>query len=285
MGEMWRGACTSMAIRILLKTRRGLSLKAVAAALLALLAAASWHGSASLAQSRDSGLYAVLVGVSKYQPPVTGLDYPSQDATEMRDILRTHTRAANLRLLVDEQATADNILAAMDDLFSRAKPEDSVVLYFSGHGNVGYVFAHDGALPFSRMKPIFKKSKAKRKLIFADACHTGAFRKPKSEAGAGRAAGPGDNVLLFLSSRDDQFSREDSLLKNGVFTHFLAAGLRGGADANRDRVVTARELFDFVNSKVRAQTRTNEHPDGAQVPVMWGKFPDDMPVLDWNRKN
>ncbi len=54
-------------------------------------------------------------------------------------------------------------------------------------------------------------------------------------------------------------------------------GLRGGADADHNKVVTARELFDFVYPRVK------EHSKGIQVPVMWGKFEDRMEILNWNR--
>ena len=37
----------------------------------------------------------------------------------------------------------------------------------------------------------------------------------------------------------------------GVFTHFLVSGLRGGADANEDGVVTFEELWSFLGDNVR----------------------------------
>jgi uncharacterized caspase-like protein len=64
-------------------------------------------------------------------------------------------------------------------------------------------------------------------------------------------------------------------LHNGAFTFFLIAGLKGGADANRDRMITAKELYDFVRPQVEEQT------GGKQIPVMWGKFEDDMVIMNW----
>jgi len=45
---------------------------------------------------------------------------------------------------------------------------------------------------------------------------------------------------------------------HGVFTWALLEGLRGIADANRDRVITTGELFDFVSSKVGQETKSRQ---------------------------
>jgi uncharacterized caspase-like protein len=151
-------------------------------------------------------------------------------------------------------------------------------LYFSGHGTTGYFFAHDREIEFTSLQAIFKKTGAKRKLVFADACHSGALRTASGQPAATQThAGVGDHVLLFLSSRSGQTSKESTALKNGAFTYFLIAGLKGGADANNDRVIAARELFDFVHPKV------NEATKGTQNPVMWGKFDDTMVILNWEK--
>jgi hypothetical protein len=64
-------------------------------------------------------------------------------------------------------------------------------------------------------------------------------------------------------------------MRNGFFTAYLQRGLTGGADANKDRVITARELFVFVSQGVKRISEDRQHP------VMWGKFSDNMPVITW----
>ena len=46
-------------------------------------------------------------------------------------------------------------------------------------------------------------------------------------------------------------------------------------ESNRDRTITAKELFKFVSDNVRALSKNKQHP------VMWGHFSDDMPVIQW----
>ena len=47
---------------------------------------------------------------------------------------------------------------------------------------------------------------------------------------------------------------------HGVFTWALLEGLRGQADANTDKTVTAGELFDYVSSRVRQETGNEQNP-------------------------
>ena len=65
-------------------------------------------------------------------------------------------------------------------------------------------------------------------------------------------------------------------MQNGFFTTFLLRGLRGGADVDRNRKITAKELFKFVSEGVKEKSKDKQHP------VMWGKFSDDYTIMDWN---
>ena len=221
----------------------------------------------------ESEIYGVVVGISKYAQSASNLSYSHKDAADMYNLLRLHTPASRLKLLTDENATRANIIKAAEELFSRAKPEDVVIFFFSGHGNHGLFLTHDREMRFTELRSVFQKTKAKRKIILADSCLSGTLRT--SGPAAKTNADLGDGVMLFLSSRSNQLSFEDSFLQNGYFTWYLMAGLRGGADANLDRIITARELFDFVNPRVRSEN------NGRQVPVMWGRFDDNMVILNW----
>ena len=64
-------------------------------------------------------------------------------------------------------------------------------------------------------------------------------------------------------------------MQNGYFTEYLKKGLRGNADVNKDRTITAKELFDFVHNGVSKISSEKQHP------VMWGNFDDNMPVMKW----
>jgi uncharacterized caspase-like protein len=158
----------------------------------------------------------------------------------------------------------------MHILFEDAQSDDAVVLYFSGHGTPGALACHDGLLTYQHIFKMLKGCKANKKMIIADACFSGKMRTTRQQSNNYNS----QNVMLFLSSRTNETSQETKF-KNSLFTIFLERGLRGGADKNRDRQITARELYDFVHKGVI------EASDNKQHPVMWGKFDNNMTIIKW----
>jgi hypothetical protein len=129
---------------------------------------------------------------------------------------------------------------------------------------------HNGVLGFNRLLDVMQKCKASKKMIFADACYAGKMRSRPQHTNSYT----NQNIMLFLSSRTNELSQE-TRFKNSLFTIFLERGLRGGADANRDRTITAKELYRFVHDGVISASNNHQHP------VMWGKFNDNMPIIKW----
>ena len=220
----------------------------------------------------EGKIYAIFVGVSEYEQSSINLSCCHKDATEMYEMLKDYVMPENMKLLTNRQAKHDDVVFYTKQLFQQARPEDIVIFYFSGHGLKNDFFTHDKKLNFSTLQNIFRQTKAKRKLIFADACYSGSLRQSGSRNNSYNTD-MGNNVLLFLSSRSGQRSYEGYILQNSIFTYFLLAAFRGGADANKDSYITAKELFDFVNPKVIERSR------GKQIPVMWGKFDENMIIL------
>jgi uncharacterized caspase-like protein len=112
------------------------------------------------AVSETSGqLYALTVGVSKLPDPDWNLANPANDANALAELLqrdRGHLFAGiTATALTDEHATKAAILAALQDIASKATPDDVVVIFLAGHGRTvdGHYFfapsdmgAHDPAL-------------------------------------------------------------------------------------------------------------------------------------------
>jgi len=75
-----------------------------------------------------------------------------------------------------------------------------------------------------------------------------------------------------MSSKREEYSLEDQGMRSGIFSHYLIRGLKGDADVDGDKVVTMRELYDFVYKNVRTYT------SNAQTPSISGSFDWRMPV-------
>lgn len=218
-------------------------------------------------------VYLVSVGISDYPGTENDLSLPVNDAKTISWLYDRNTDVV-CRQLLDRQATVANILSALRTTFAKAGADDIVVFFFSGHGYPGGFMAYDDALTYARVRKAMAGSRSKNKMIFADACYAGKMRT-QGRDDSGVSAARKANVMLFLSSRSGETSIERSDMRNGFFTTYLQKGLRGGADANRDRTITAKELFNYVHRGVV------DLSGGKQHPVMWGRFSDNMPVMRW----
>lgn len=82
---------------------------------------------------------ALIIGIDKY-PNLSEraqLEGCVRDARQVAELLETRFGfpAGQIRLLLDEQATRDGILAAMKDLAAEVRENDAVVIHYSGHGS------------------------------------------------------------------------------------------------------------------------------------------------------
>lgn len=223
--------------------------------------------------------YIVACGISDYPGSDRDLPNPANDARSVAWLFQKN-KDGNVagELLLNKGATTENILSAAKRVFGRAKPDDTVLFFFSGHGKRGSFVAYDGDVPYGTLSDILASSAARNKMIIADACFSGKFREEDSSADLEKIMQNG-SVMLFLSSRGNEPSIDSPDLNNGLFTAYLMRALRGRADRNRNRVITARELYDYVSEGVIKMSRNQQHP------VMWGNFRDSMPVLTWSKKH
>jgi hypothetical protein len=81
---------------------------------------------------------AVLVGIDRYErPDVPTLRGCVNDVALVRMLLKEYFGVPNedLRIVVNERATKENILDRLDDMIGRSQPGEVLVFYFSGHGS------------------------------------------------------------------------------------------------------------------------------------------------------
>lgn len=219
--------------------------------------------------AKAQNIYLVAVGIADYPGTQNDLTLPVNDAKAIYRLYQKHFNAKAI-LITDERATRQHILNQAGRLFAQAKDEDIVIFFFSGHGYPGGFAIYNDYLDYGDVRSLFSVCKAANKMIFADACFSGDIRENKRDVSSRN-----QGVMLFLSSRDDEFSIENPTMRNGFFTACLLRCLKGGADVNHDRIITAKELFTEVSKGVRRLSGDIQHP------VMWGNFDDNMPVMKW----
>lgn len=219
----------------------------------------------------SSKVHLVAVGITDYPGSRNDLNLPAKDAITIKNLIDMNSNAASI-LLTDDNATKNNILNSIHELFLHASTDDIVIVFFSGHGYKGGFVAYDEYLSYDELRKAMSVTHCKNKMIFADACFSGKMRQGKKPP---TIESQNSNVMLFLSSRDNEVSIERKSMENGFFTTCLRDALRGKADANRNRIITAKELFKYVSKNVKLLSKDKQHP------VMWGNFDNEMPVIKW----
>lgn len=227
--------------------------------------------------SAEARTYLVSVGISDYSHFPVRISNLKLTANDARTVTDVYSKNGSLKYcqLINSEATRSRILNAVTRILGEAREYDVVVFFFSGHGYADGLCACDGKLSYDEIRKAMAKTKCRNKMMFIDACHSGGLRISGKSRQTTESSAKKANIMLFLSSRNDETSFENAKMNNGYFTTFLQKGLKGAADTDRDRKITAMELYKYVHKGVV------DISEGRQHPVMWGNFNNNMPVLKW----
>ena len=165
----------------------------------------------------DVNKYALVIGISDYEGTVNDLKYCDDDAMDWKNFLQGE--GYTVTVLTDNQATADDIAAAVDNLLADEDGNDYVVLTYSGHGssylNYGSCIISQDLYYMTHgwLEQKFDSSDSPHIYFAFDACQIGDFQ------------GLIDNnkVGAFASNRRYSYDG-DSSMQNGVFTYYQMDG-------------------------------------------------------------
>lgn len=238
-----------------------------------------------------SGGHAVVIGISNYQYIGALPDAVLNDARDVTAVLTSHDycgyEESNLHLLLDGDATLIRIRQALSALAEVSRPEDTVFIFFSGHGAI--LDGPDG--PISAILPVecdagalddtclcepelsetLRSIHAQRLVVLIDACHSGgasSFKDHKSlgsltlgyaEKSLGRLA-QGTGRILIASSRASETSLVLGGERNSVFTHQLLEALRGQGRTSGDGLIRVFEIFNHISETVKRTVPGRQHP-------------------------
>lgn len=234
------------------------------------------HADAPPVQAPAERAYvAVVIGISSYRnlPDATELNFGRSDAATVADALRKSANYDQVFLLGDGEANREEIAEILHTQVPQLVGSDDVfLLYFVGHGigadlGLPVLLAHDSTLQ-SGQEDGFELSQFARDLqtwiragtalIVTDTVHRNQL-DGISFFGPAAADWPTmpPGWMLLSASESQQPGRD------GAFGAVFAEAISGGADANRDGVVTTSELHAYLVSRLS--------PTG-QVPSAAGQF-------------
>ncbi|WP_202966752.1 caspase family protein [Cupriavidus sp. IDO] len=237
--------------------------------------------------------HALLIGVANYQQ-ISSL--PAAILNDVNDVAATLSSPAycaytpaNIVTLLDASATRAAVLKGLDELAARAGPDDTACVFFSGHGAVvgspgnedsllvtvdsDLADIENTSISSDELAAALAQIKAKRLLVFIDACHAGGAAISKSltdgkghEVKSGYTQNTfaklavGSGRALMASCRADEVSAVFIGARNSVFTTALLAGLRGAADKSASGFIKVFDLFNYVSEEVPKLIPDDQHP-------------------------
>lgn len=216
------------------------------------------------------GRYALLIGISNYTKGLDPLPSAVKDVDALRQVLLNPEIGsfADGDVVVLKDAEKGAIETAIYDLFANRKPDDLLLLYFSGHGVTDdrrdFYFSGTStskeALPPTAVSSVYvqsemDRSRSQRQVAILDCCHSGAFPKGMKAKDIGtvdiKLGGEGRAILTAADSSQYAFEQEGFELS--LYTHFLVEGLKtGAADRDEDGDVSVDELHVYVEGKVKS---------------------------------
>lgn len=241
-------------------------------------------------------LYILSVGVNNYAK--NKLTYSVNDAKAVAETIRSN--ADNLYsevktvLLSDSEATREKIIESLKSIENNAKPEDVIVLYFSGHGmnavrangrplfyfvpqdfpwpdnadseNIAVRYGIDGEFLDKSMG----RMKSHKVILILDACHSGAVQyamakgdeKTEETKRQMERMANGTGRFIFASSSGSELSREHKDVGHGLYTYVLlnAMGYNKSknipdAEIKPDGDLYLWELESYIKANFEDQTK------------------------------
>src|SRR5215216_317049 len=229
--------------------------------------------------------YALIIGNNKYDDQkLAQLKTPAADSQALAKVLDDKTIGSFDEVTPLINQTETRIRRAISTFLTNKKPDDLVLLYFSGHGvlddrgrlylalkDTQYDLLKATSISSSFVADEMDSCRSKRQILILDCCHSGAFgRGTKGEQKAITETtfeGSGFGRVVLTASDSTQYALEgDQVIKQtelSLFTHFLLEGLKTGeADVNNDGHISLDEWYDYTYTRVISETPK-------QVPHKW----------------
>lgn len=237
---------------------------------------------------------ALIIGIANYEAvkglPAAVLNDALDTAKTLKSPAYSGYPDANVTVLTNDEATLKNIRKALADLAATATSDDTVAIFFSGHGaRIGKGAAATSALvPYdckltdvagttlaeAELSAAIAAIKAPRVIVVVDACHAGGAATLKSDLDEEgddavdqgfdekslQQLARGTGRVVLASSRATETSLVLKGERNSVFTTAMLSGLKGAATAASDGTIRVFDLFNYVSETVRQSVPGKQHP-------------------------
>jgi hypothetical protein len=221
--------------------------------------------------------WAVITAVSDYQT-VSDLPYSIKGAQEIYQQLSPVWGEDHMRMLTDSQASKTGILSAISWMANQADVDDTVLFYFSGHGDDGGYFCPWDAvasltstyISTNELTNAFNEVKAEKIVVILDSCFSGDFKDSLTS----------DKRVILMATNPYQEGWQTHVLQDPVFIYFLVQALRNfdEADINHDNELSVQELFEYARPLVDEYEIDNDF-ESIQHPTLDDSYLEEIALL------
>ena len=238
-------------------------------------------------------LHGLFIGINTYRSPVSRLSCARADAEALGSLF-SDSLDGEVSILVDEQATREHILGAIEGL-QLAEPDDLVVITFSGHGtedhrlvpvDVDVTDLRSSCISLEDLAQLLDQIPSQNLIAIIDCCFSGGFggervfapsstRSMTEDRSSVQALARGSGRVVLTASGAGEPALETIEFGHGLLSYYLIEGLQGHDGLGSDNRVSLFELFNYVNARVLAAA---EQMHLTQTPTVYGSL-DGAPTL------
>lgn len=183
------------------------------------------------------------------------LRFANSDATAMATVLRDlgGVRAEDLQLLpAVRRAGLERAFQQIRASVAAARKNSrrsELFVYYSGHSDDQGLLLGGERVSYRELRRWIDEAGADVRIVVLDSCASGAIIRTRG--GTRRPSFLSDVSVdarghaFLTASAADEAAQESDRIGAGFFSHYLLSGLRGAADANRDKLVTLAEAYQF----------------------------------------
>jgi hypothetical protein len=203
------------------------------------------------------------------------LRFAESDARSVADVLRQLGGLRDPDLILLTGARRNSLQSSFDRMKAlvagapRGGGRREILVYYSGHSDETGLMLGNDRVSYGELRRLIDTVDADVRIAILDSCASGALIRLR---GGTRRPGFLANVstdtrgyAFLTASSADEAAQESDRIGAAFFTHYLLSGLRGGADVNRDGLITLSESYQFAYHETLQ--RTEQTAAGAQHPT------------------
>src|SRR6185369_11899958 len=221
--------------------------------------------------------YAILIGNSSFplEPRLSPLRCPGNDVDGLQGLLRSKTYGGFTDTVPLKDASSNQALRKIQEVFNIAERNDLVLIYYSGHGKQeleGHLYLATSdtqislltvtSIAVDTIRTIIRNSQVNKIILILDCCYSGAISKAFLRSSVDselQGISPNRGTYILTASTGLQAAVELEGDQYGLLTKHIIEGIKSGDAGRADGMVTMETLYKYVREQISQQ--------GPQEPV------------------